>query len=105
MGFGEARAGRALLAIKGQATLESALSWIESHEDDSDIDEPLTEEILSKHKTPAKSPLSEEEAQRLAYELQKKLREVSCSSHLLLDLLFPLVLLRAGSHRSLARRA
>lgn len=76
MGFNEARAGRALLATKGQANLEAALSWIESHEDDCDIDEPLTAEELSAHKAPPKSPLSEEEAQRLAYELQKRLREV-----------------------------
>lgn len=75
MGFKEARAGRALLATKGQANLEAALSWIESHEDDSDIDEPLTAEQLLAHKAPPKSPLSEEEAQRLAYELQKRLRE------------------------------
>lgn len=75
MGFNEARAGRALLATKDQANLEAALSWIESHEDDSDIDEPLTAEEFAVHKPRANSPLSEEEAQRLAYELQKKIRE------------------------------
>ncbi|KAL8431782.1 hypothetical protein Efla_005004 [Eimeria flavescens] len=75
MGFTEARAGRALLATKGSPNIEAALAWIESHEEDSDIDEPLTAEELAAHKQPSKTPLSEEEAQRLAYELQKKLRE------------------------------
>lgn len=77
MGFSEARAGRALLATRGgPATLETALSWIEEHEGDSDIDDPLTPEELATHKPAKKTPLSEEEAQRMAYELQKKLREV-----------------------------
>lgn len=78
MGFGEARAGRALLATKKQANVEAALSWIEAHEGDSDIDEPLTAEELAAHKSSKRTPLTEEEAQRLARELQKKLREVRC---------------------------
>lgn len=75
MGFSEARAGRALLATKKQANVEAALSWIEAHEDDTDIDEPLTEEQLAAHKPARKSPLTEQEAQLLARELQRKLRE------------------------------
>ncbi|OEH79365.1 uba ts-n domain-containing protein [Cyclospora cayetanensis] len=76
MGFSEARAGRALLATKdGSATLEAALAWLEEHEDDSGIDEPLTVEELAARKSAEKTPLTEEEAQRRAYELQKKLRE------------------------------
>ncbi|KAL8272561.1 hypothetical protein Esti_003560 [Eimeria stiedai] len=75
MGFSEGRAGRALLATKSTPNMEAALAWIESNEGDEDLDEPITAEELAAHKTPAKSPLSEEEAQRLAYELQKRLRE------------------------------
>ncbi|KAL8450869.1 hypothetical protein Emag_002975 [Eimeria magna] len=75
MGFSEGRAGRALLATKSTPNMEAALAWIESNEDDENLDEPLTAEELAAHKAPAKSPLSEEEAQRLAYELQKRLRE------------------------------
>ncbi|KAL8443945.1 hypothetical protein Emed_006488 [Eimeria media] len=75
MGFSEGRAGRALLATKSTPNMEAALAWIESNEGDEDLDEPITAEELASHKTPAKSPLSEEEAQRLAYELQKRLRE------------------------------
>ncbi|CDJ34825.1 UBA/TS-N domain-containing protein, putative [Eimeria mitis] len=76
MGFSEARAGRALLAIRGgPVTVEAALAWIEEHEEDSDLDQPLTAEELASYKGPKKTPLTEEEAQRLAYELQKKLRE------------------------------
>ncbi|CDJ49660.1 Thioredoxin 1, related [Eimeria brunetti] len=77
MGFSEARAGRALLATReGPATVEAALAWLEEHEDDSDVDRPLTSEELAAYKPSKKTPLTEEEAQRLAYELQKKLREV-----------------------------
>lgn len=77
MGFSEARAGRALLAIRGgPATLEAALAWVEEHENDSDMDLPLTTEELAAYKPSRKTPLTQEEAQRLAYELQKKLREV-----------------------------
>ncbi|KAL8428902.1 hypothetical protein ACSSS7_006910 [Eimeria intestinalis] len=66
---------RALLATKNTPNMEAALAWIESTENDEELDEPITAEELSAHKPPAKSPLSEEEAQRLAYELQKRLRE------------------------------
>lgn len=77
MGFSEARAGRALLALRGgPSTVEAALAWIEEHEDDSDVDNPLTAEELAAYKPAKKTPLTEEEAQRLAYELQKRLREV-----------------------------
>lgn len=76
MGFSEARAGRALLALRGgPSTVEAALAWIEEHEDDSDVDNPLTAEELAAYKPAKKTPLTEEEAQRLAYELQKRLRE------------------------------
>lgn len=77
MGFTEARAGRALLETKN-SNVEAALSWLEERQDETDLDKPLTAEELAEHKPQTKAPLSEEEAQRIAYELQKKIREVSC---------------------------
>jgi uncharacterized UBP type Zn finger protein len=40
MGFGEARAARALHA-SGNSTVEGAVNWLTEHEGDADLDEPL----------------------------------------------------------------
>jgi uncharacterized UBP type Zn finger protein len=40
MGFGEARAARAL-HFSGNSALDGAISWLEEHEGDADLDEPL----------------------------------------------------------------
>eukprot|EP00164_Ancoracysta_twista_P001184 GFYU01001556.1.p1 GENE.GFYU01001556.1~~GFYU01001556.1.p1 ORF type:complete len:453 (+),score=142.63 GFYU01001556.1:108-1466(+) len=41
MGFGVARAQRALVSCDGNQTIEAAVNWIMEHENDANIDEPL----------------------------------------------------------------
>ncbi|KFH14566.1 PUB domain-containing protein [Toxoplasma gondii MAS] len=73
-GFPRLRAEKALFHIRqqpGGGGIEAAVEWLEVHAEDEDIDEPIKEEEKPKEKV----VLTEEEAQRRAYELQKKLRE------------------------------
>ncbi|PFH33777.1 PUB domain-containing protein [Besnoitia besnoiti] len=73
-GFSRLRAEKALFHVSqqpGAASIEAAVEWLEAHADDEDIDSPITEQEKPKEKV----VLTEEEAQRRAYELQRKLRE------------------------------
>eukprot|EP00070_Physeter_catodon_P038707 XP_028345601.1 UBX domain-containing protein 1-like [Physeter catodon] len=74
VGISPLRAEKALFKTRtdrGGGTLDAALEWLEQHDQDADIDEPVNQE----EKPSPKVPLSEEEAQRRAYQLQKKIRE------------------------------
>ncbi|TMW62862.1 hypothetical protein Poli38472_005480 [Pythium oligandrum] len=69
MGFSELRSRKALLATDS-ASLEVAINWLDEHQDDEDIDEPIKFVDLSKH---AKKPLTEEEKAAKVAELQAKI--------------------------------
>lgn len=74
-GFPRLRAEKALFYVRtqpGGGGVEAAVEWLEAHAEDEGIDAPISESEQPKERV----PLSEEEAQRRAYELQKKLREV-----------------------------
>ncbi|CBZ50075.1 hypothetical protein NCLIV_005510 [Neospora caninum Liverpool] len=73
-GFPRLRAEKALFHVRqhsADGAIEAAVEWLEAHAEDDDVDEPIKEEEKPKEKV----VLTEEEAQRRAYELQKKLRE------------------------------
>lgn len=70
MGFARNRAVRALHAQGRSATLDAALTWLEEHAEDADVDEPL----LVDPSTIA-APLSAEEARERAAELARRARE------------------------------
>lgn len=82
MGFSEGASARALLATRGDSAVESAVAWLELHAADEGLDLPLTEQEAEALRESAESrpSLSEEEAQRKAYELQRKVRMVSLSA-------------------------
>ncbi|EFN54376.1 hypothetical protein CHLNCDRAFT_31757 [Chlorella variabilis] len=69
MGFPAARATRALYHSGGE-NLEAAVGWLEEHQGDADLDEPLLVP-----KSQPKKKLSPEEAKAQAAELVRKVRE------------------------------
>eukprot|EP00755_Sulcionema_specki_P025102 Sspe_Gene.82552::Locus_54105_Transcript_1_1_Confidence_1.000_Length_1568::g.82552::m.82552 len=73
MGFPEARARRALAKCDGTSA-EVALSWLEAHADDADIDDPLPEEEQPEWVKPLSAEDKKEKARELQ-ELAKKKRE------------------------------
>lgn len=87
MGFPENRATRACIAVHYES-MERAIAWIENHENDADIDDPITESggnVLGSKtegdnsgpvsEEPAYIPLTEEQMEAKAAAVQEKLRE------------------------------
>jgi hypothetical protein len=71
MGFTKERSSRALWKTNNGGT-SAAVEWLTAHAEDTDIDDPLPEEISVAKKGPK---LSKEEAQQAALDLQRRLRE------------------------------
>lgn len=87
MGFPENRATRACIAVHYES-MERAIAWLENHENDADIDDPITESggnvLGTKTETdnsgpvseePAYIPLTEEQMAAKAAAVQDKLKE------------------------------
>lgn len=72
MGFPDIRAKKSLLATN-QGSLESCISWIEEHQEDHDIDDPISFVDLTQHQP--KAPLTAEEKQAKIAELQRRIVE------------------------------
>ncbi|CEM29680.1 unnamed protein product [Vitrella brassicaformis CCMP3155] len=71
MGFANIPAEKALYLTQN-ASLEAAVNWLSDHQADMDFDTPIIEQ---QQPQPSRPKLSPEEAQKKAYELQKRLRE------------------------------
>ncbi|ETV97643.1 hypothetical protein H310_09534 [Aphanomyces invadans] len=71
MGFPEVRARKSLLATNDQNSLEAAISWIEEHEGDADIDAPIQFIDLAKQR----KVLTTEEKEAKVAELKRRIEE------------------------------
>lgn len=72
MGFPEIRAKKALLSTSNEG-LEQAIQWLEVHQDDADIDEPIQCLDLSSGKSSSKKPLTAEEKAAKVEELKARI--------------------------------
>ncbi|CAD7941568.1 unnamed protein product [Amoebophrya sp. A120] len=71
MGFGQIRSEKACYFTES-ASLEHAIQWMTDHENDADIDVPITQQPAAA--APAKPKMSKEEAEKAALELQARLK-------------------------------
>lgn len=75
MGFPDLRARKAILATNA-TNLEGCIEWLDAHQDDADIDAPIT--LLDMSKSTAKkttTPMTKEEKEAKVAELQKRIAE------------------------------